>query len=203
MTGADRPQPADGLRAANLAHDDPVGSQPQRGFDQVRRRHRRFAEPATDRDQPNRILVMKLNFGGVLDQNEPFGRWSFLEQCIEEGRFPGAGPSRDDERLARSHGRGEEFACLAGIEQRRQRGVGRFTSKRRLPNPGKCARSEVIGQSQIGHAVLADRGNDMAARGRRGADLDARTVGQCCREQRMFAVYALIGRRRNLPRQSP
>ena len=91
---------------------------------------------------------------------------------------------------------------VAGVEQARELDIGSRTladiAALRL---GERAGRDIIVERQVGRDVLADRQRQRPARRGRCDDLDARTVGQSRRQQRMLAADPLVRQRGDLPRE--
>lgn len=69
MARVDRAQEGVGLEPAQFPEDDPVWPHAQRGVQQILGCDERFAKCTAGGDQPDRIGMMQVKFGRVLDED--------------------------------------------------------------------------------------------------------------------------------------
>ena len=132
MAGVDRAQEGEGLVAAQLAEDDPVGPHAQRGGEQVVGADLRLAERAARREQADDIVVARRCSSGVSSiRISRSSRRDLADQGVEEGGLAGRGAARDEDVLARPDRGGEHAGDVAGGELRRA--APRSTSERSEP----------------------------------------------------------------------
>ena len=113
MSGVERLQKVERLRAAHLADEDPVRTMPQRRSHQVGDRHRRhrlfLAERRlrSSRLEPDEIRLVDPDLGRLLDQDDAVLRRDRLRDGVEERRLARARPAGDEDVVAGVHGRHE------------------------------------------------------------------------------------------------
>ena len=113
MAGVQRGEQLAHLGATHLAHDEPVGSHPQRLADQVDE-----GDPSDTLDvgpaplQPHHVRMVGVELADVLDHDDPLGRRALGHQGREHGGLAGPRATRHDERdprrddLAQEHRHG-------------------------------------------------------------------------------------------------
>ena len=203
VAGVDRAQEGISLGPAQFSHNDPIGPHPQRRLEQIIGRNPRFAQFTLDRQQPHRVGMAHRDFGGILDQHDPFVWRDFAHQSVEKRRLSARRPARDQHIAPRADKAGQEpgkvvlrIACRPWAWRRRLYPAADCRI-------GKGAIRHIVAQIALGRKMLAKRDRHVAAGRGRGHDLHPRTIGQGGRKQRMRAADTLVAERRNLSRQVP
>ena len=186
MAGIDRAQEANAFRPAQFAQHDPVGPKAKRGLKQFVRGDLGFAQFALHRDEADAIFTGQFQLGRIFDQNHALMLRNLAEHGVQKGGLARAGAARDQD-------------CAPLADRLAQEGdrlllrVGHGALRRRAQRPA------IIGvERQVEPAVAADRHRPVAARGRRAAELHARSIRQGRAQKRVFAVDPLMADARDL-----
>ncbi len=122
---------------ADLADDDAVGPHPQRVADEVADRD--LAAPLDVRRprlQPQHVVLVQLQLGGVLDRDDPLVGRDEAGQHVERRRLAGAGAAADQD---------VEPAAHAGVRAgRRPAGSSCRTRSGRRPSYGSAANLRIV-----------------------------------------------------------
>ena len=159
----------------------------------------RLAKFASDRHQPQRIRVREHDFGRVLDHDQTAVLRYFLQQRVQECRFPCARTAGDNDvapRLYRSRKKPEQVSSFKELVEF---SVHRSSLAARHPahlREGACFL--VVSKAQIREHVFAYRQREMLARRGRRYDLDTRSIRKRCGQQRMLPAQTLTGVRSDL-----
>ena len=98
VAGVHRLQHVQRLAAADLADDDPVRAHPQRVADQVADGHRAAAlDVRRPGLQPDHVLLLQRQLGGVLDRDDPLPARDELRQRVQHGGLARRGAAGDDD----------------------------------------------------------------------------------------------------------
>src|ERR1700679_2174094 len=81
---------------ANLAHDDPVRTMPESSGQELTRSDGNLAGNRFDRLPANGIGMGYLQFGWLLNHDEPFVMGNVIEQRLHQSCFARSGPTADD-----------------------------------------------------------------------------------------------------------
>ena len=160
VPGVEGGEQLDHLRAAHLADDDPVRSHPQGLADQVVQRQRpgplEVGGAGLERDD---VRVRRRELGGVLDDDDPFGRRDQPEQGREDGGLAGAGAAGDEERRPRGDQRLQQPPHLGrGVPGREQVGQRERAPRREPQRDGRAGagdrrqdrvQARAVGQPQV------------------------------------------------------
>ena len=115
VTGVHRLQHVEGGRVADLADDDAVGAHAQRVADQVADRHlAAVLDVRRPRLEPQHVLLVERELGGVLDGDDPLVLGDERRQHVEGRRLAGARAAGDQDVEAPAHARGEELGDRLG-----------------------------------------------------------------------------------------
>jgi hypothetical protein len=137
MAGAPGFEQIQGLGAADFAHRNAIGPQPQRRAHQVGERG--DAVPGAQRDQVRRLA---LQLADILDQNDPLGGLGHLgEECVDEGRLAGRRAAGDQNIVSLRNGIAEGSRRLGRHDPRGSVVIESEDRDRRLPD-GKGRRRD-------------------------------------------------------------
>ena len=101
------------LGAANLADDDAVGAHAQGVADEVADRDLALAlDVLRARFEPQRVLLLELELGGVLDRDDAVALGHRSRERVQHRRLTGAGSARDEDVELGLDARAEEVARL-------------------------------------------------------------------------------------------
>ena len=105
MAGVHGLEHVDDLLAARLADDDPVGPHPQGVFQTVSGRHLALAfDVGRAAFHPAHVGLLQLEFGRILDREDPFGIVDEGTERVERRGFTRTGTARHDDVEAGGHG---------------------------------------------------------------------------------------------------
>ena len=124
-----------GLGAADLADDDPVGAHAQRVPDELADADLALAldvrRPSLERDH---VLLLELELGGVLDRDDPLVARDEGRDRVQRRRLTGTGTARDEDVELPADARGEELGRLRRQRVERDQVVHRVRVARELPD---------------------------------------------------------------------
>ena len=165
------------LGAADLADDDPVGAHAQAVADEVADRDLALAlDVRRARLEPQRVALVELELGGVLDRDDAVVVRDRLGEDVQERRLSGAGTARDEDVQARLDAALEELDRLG----------------RQRPEPDHVLEAEPVA------GELPDRDERPGERERRDDRVDAAAVGEARVDHRRRLVDAAADLRHDL-----
>ena len=145
-------QQVKGLPAADFAQDDPVGPEAQCGVSKVPDGNRRPAWLLAPGFQSDQVTFLDLNLGRVFDDHDAlFGRMK-AGQGVQEGCFPGAGSTRNQDALMKPQRRSAEAVTIPAVRvPRRTRSSGAIELALEFPDGKRRA------GDRAGRAIAATR----------------------------------------------
>ena len=177
MAGVHRLQHVEGFLAAALAEDDAVGTHAQRVLDEVALLQLAMAlDVGRTRLHARDMRLLQLQFGGVLDGDQPLVLGDEGRQRVEHRRLAGAGAARDDRGLAGMDRGGQHLGHVlrdrAELDQPVQAELvlGEFADRHQRPvdadRPDRRVEARAVEHARVDHRLrfidaAADRGDDL------------------------------------------
>src|SRR5580704_9311173 len=166
-------QHVQGFFAANLTHDDAIGTHAQRVDHQLALLHRALAlNVGGARFQAHHVILMQLQLGGIFHCYDAFAVGNVRREDVQKCGLTGAGAAGDQNIETRLHAAAQEFQ-----------------------HPG---RERAVSQQIVGGQWIAAETPDREARSidgqRRNDGVHARTVGQAGIDHRRRFVHAATHR---------
>ena len=143
MPGIHRREHVERFRPADLADDDPIRAHAQRVADEIANQHLALAlDVRRPRLEPDHVLLLQLQLGGVLDGDDPLVVPDVARQCVEHRRLADAGASGDEDvELPRTQAAEKSGSCGVTSEPTRSSIVYGFWENFRIVSTGPLSDS--------------------------------------------------------------